>query len=195
MRLFSGRLAVVVLLLVALLACKKSKSYADGEAGLGELANDLAAADADGAKKIAESLKLPKPAEWFSATFGPELGAKLAADYEREAVQLPTIQGFFIAAKAKNRTSFSGIRVEDGSDNANVYQMQAIRAMKTPVTLYTILATEPGDDGGSTLWSFAHVDGSFRYVGKLKAANPSPGPLDEFRKKEVLKALKEKAGE
>lgn len=195
MRLFWSRLSVVVLLLAVLLACKKAKSYPDGEAGLAELANDLAAADSDGAKKIAESLKLPKPAEWFNATFGPELGPKLAADYEKEAVQLPTIQGFFIAAKAKNRTSFSGIRVADGSDDANVYQMQAIRAMKSPVSLYTIVAAEPGDDGGSTLWSFAHVDGTFRYVGKLKAANASPGPLDEFRKKDVIKALKEKAGE
>lgn len=187
---------LLFVLLAALLACKKGKSYPDGEEGLKQLGSDFLSADESDGKKLGEGLKLPKPAEWFSATFGPELGAKLAADYDAEAAKLATIRLFFVAGKAKGRTEVRAFKLTSPeSGDANMYQIQAIRGMKQPTALYTLQIVAPGEDSGSTLWSFAHVDGSFRYVGKLKAANPSPGPLDEFRKSEVLKALKEKGGE
>jgi hypothetical protein len=189
------RLSLIVLVIACLLACKKDKKYPDGEEGLKQLATDLMAADGDDAKKMGENLKLPDPAKFFGDTFGPELGAKLAADYAADAAKLPDIKTFFIMQKVAGRTEMKPLKIEESSDDANVYQIKAIQGMKQKVQLWTLLAHKPGETDGTTLWSFAHVDGTFRYLGKMKAANPSPGPLDDFRKGDVMKALQEKSSE
>jgi hypothetical protein len=116
---------------------------------------------------------------------------QLAAGYAEEAAKLPTMRLFFTAQKVAGRTELKPLKVDAASDDVNVFQIKAIESMKHEVQLWTLLAHKPGETDGSTLWSFAHVDGTFRYLGKMKEANPSPGPLDGFRKVDVMKALQE----
>jgi len=184
-------LLMLVGLLFVLLACKKGKTYPDSQDGLKQLATDLSAASDDDSAKMGKELTLPNADKWFAATFGPELGPKLATEYSSEAAKLPTIGSFFKAAKAKGKSDLlieKHMTADD--DGANILQEEAIKAMKTPVPLYTINAVEPGKTIGSSLWSFVYVDGNFRYVGKLKAVKPGATPLDELSKKDLKDALK-----
>jgi hypothetical protein len=64
-----------------------------------------------------------------------------------------------------------------------------MRAMTKPTVIYTIDVVEPGKTIGASLWSFAFVDGHFRYLGKMKAAKPGASPLDELSKKDLADAL------
>ncbi len=183
-------LVLLIGLLLVLLACKKTKSYPETPEGLKQLATDSSAASGDDAKKMGEALALPEPDKWYTATFGPELGPKLASDYAVEKVKLSSIGSFFILAKAKGR---SEILIEKHTspddDGENGLQEAAIRAMKAPVPIYTINAVEPGKTIGQSLWSFAYVDGAFRYIGKMKPVKADASPLDELSKKDLKDAL------
>ncbi|GMV17373.1 MAG: hypothetical protein HS104_11815 [Polyangiaceae bacterium] len=191
------RLQVFVLMLglaLTLLACKMlggGKSYPESEEGLKQLATDLStASDSDG-EKMGKDLALPDPSGFFTKTFGADNASKLASDYATDVPKLGTIGSFFKAAQAKGKTE---ILIEKHTspddDNANSLQEAAIRAMKAPTAIYTINCVEPGKTIGSSLWSFAYVDGKFRYLGKLKALKPGASPLDELSKKDVKDALK-----
>lgn len=189
MRMFAQKLLLLVVLLAALIACKK-KSYPEGEEGLKQLATDLSAAEGDDAEKMGKELALPEPEKFFTATFGPEVGPQLASEYSTDVPKLPTIHTFFKAGKAKGRTELLIEKhVSADDENANGLQEAAIRAMKTPIPIYTINVVEPGKTIGSSLWSFAYVDGSFRYLGKLKAVKPGASALDELSKKDLKDAL------
>lgn len=186
-------LVLMLGLMAVLLACKMigGKSYPESEEGLKQLATDLAAAsDSDGAK-MGKELALPDANAFFTKTFGAEHASQLAADYATDVPKLGTIGGFFKAAQAKGKTEILIERhTSPDDDNANSLQEAAIRAMKAPIAIYTINCVEPGKTIGSSLWSFAYVDGKFRYLGKLKALKPGAGPLDELSKKDVKDALK-----
>jgi hypothetical protein len=183
-------LVMLMGLLFTLLACKKEKSYPEGKDGLKQLATDLSAASGSDATKMGEALAIPEPDKWFAATFGPEMGPKLATEYAGEKAKLSSIGTFFTLAKVKGRTE---ILVEEhkgpDDDGENGLQEAAIRAMKTPITIYTINCVEPGKTIGASLWSFAYVDGKFRYLGKMKATKPDASPLDELSKKDLKDAL------
>lgn len=189
----SGTLLSMVALLCVLLACKMmggGKSYPDSTDGLKQLATDLRSADAAEGAKIGKDLALPDPSAFFSVTFGAEHAAKLASDYAVDVPKLPTINGFFKMAESNGKTELLIERhTSPDDDEANALQESALRAMKTPVALYTINCVEPGKTIGSSLWSFAYVDGKFRYLGKLKALKPGASPIDELSKKDVKAAL------
>jgi hypothetical protein len=193
MKTFAKNLLVLVGLLGALLACKNlmgGKSYPDGEAGLTQLATDLSSAEGEDAEKLGKNLGLEDPGKFFSATFGAELGPQLASEYATDVPKLPTIHMFFKAGKAKGRTQILVEKhVSADDENANGLQEAAIKAMKTPMPIYTINVVEPGKTIGSSLWSFAYVDGSFRYLGKMKATKPGASALDELSKKDLKDAL------
>lgn len=191
------RFQVFVLMLAlaaTLLACKMlggGKSYPESEEGLKQLATDLSAASDSDGEKMGKDLALPDPNAFFTKTFGAENASKLAADYATDVPKLGTIGSFFKAAQAKGKTQILIERhTSPDDDNANSLQEAAIRAMKSPTAIYTINCVEPGKTIGSSLWSFAYVDGKFRYLGKLKALKPGASPLDELSKKDVKDALK-----
>jgi hypothetical protein len=193
MKTFAKNLLLITFLLGVLLACKNlmgGKSYPDGEQGLKQLATDLSAAEGDEAQKLGKNLALPDAKKFFTTTFGPELGDQLATEYAADVPKLGTISGFFKAGQAKGRTEILIEKHASADDeNANSLQEAAIRAMKAPIPIYTINVVEPGKTIGSSLWSFAYVDGSFRYLGKLKATKPGASPLDELSKKDLKDAL------
>lgn len=196
MKTFAKKLVLLVGLLVVLLACKKfmgGKSYAEGEEGLKQLATDLSAAEGDDAEKLGKDLALPDAQKFFTTTFGPELATQLASEYATDVPKLGTIHQFFKAGQAKGRTEIlveKHVSAED--ENANGLQEAALKAMKTPMPIYTINVVEPGKTIGSSLWSFAYVDGSYRYLGKLKAVKPGASALDELSKKDLKDALEDK---
>src|SRR5262245_56899975 len=97
-------LVMLIGLLFALLACKKEKSYPEGKDGLKQLATDLSEASGGDATKMGEALALPEPDKWFAATFGPDMGPKLATEYAGEKAKLGSIGTFFTMAKIKGRT-------------------------------------------------------------------------------------------
>ncbi len=182
-------------LLVVLLACKflpgGGKSYPDSSDGLKQLAADLTVASDSQGAKMGTNLALPDASAFFTKTFGAEMGAKLAGDYATEAPKLASIQSFFKMATVRGRTVLLVDKHTDATDeNANMLQQTAMKAMVAPVPIYTIRAVEPGKTIGSSLWSFAYVDGAFRYLGKLKPVKPDSSPLDELSVKAVGEALK-----
>jgi hypothetical protein len=200
-----SRYTLPVLLLLALLACKKLKgedseatpaaapaaAYEEGPDGLKKLAQDLTTKDAAEAEALGKTLALPDAQKFFTETFGPELSGQLATDYAGEVGKLGTLHGFFKMNQAKGRTEVNVSKHTSPDDESqNGYQEAAIRAMKTPVALYTIRVVEPGKDLGSSLWSFAWVDGGFRYLGKLKPVKPDGTAFDELSKQGVKDALK-----
>lgn len=190
---FARRFSLLVALLVVLLGCKKlmgGKSYPESEEGLRQLATDLSSGEGEDAEKLGRELALPDAQKFFSGTFGPELGPQLASEYATDVPKLPTIHMFFKAGKAKGRTELLIEKhVSADDENCNGLQEAAIRAMKTPIPIYTVNMVEPGKTIGSSLWSFAHVDGSFRYLGKMKALKPGASALDELSKKDLKDAL------
>ena len=107
---------------------------------------------------------------WFERTFGPELGAKLAAGWEEEVfANLPKLVRPFKQAGAEGRTEVQVVKIASATDaNATGLQKSALEAMKTPVPLYTVKLVKPGATTGSSMWSFAYIDGSYVFLGEMK---------------------------
>jgi hypothetical protein len=146
---------------------------ANDPATLKKLMEDtLAAVKAGQQDKVAALLKplvLPDATTWFKNVFGDEVGAKLAAEYNRMSPSLVTdLAGIFAGRVKDGRTIVSVTKVESATDpNATGLQQQALAAMKTKVPLYTVRFVEKPGMPGYTLWSFVWVDGQFRLVGKM----------------------------
>jgi hypothetical protein len=139
---------------------------------------------------MGRDLALPDANAYFTATFGADNAAKVTADYAAEVPKLATIGGFFKVARLKGKTEILIEKHTSPDDEeSNALQEAAIRAMQTPVPIYTINCVEPGKTIGSSLWSFVYVGGKFRYIGKLKGLKPGASPIDELSKRDVKEAL------
>jgi hypothetical protein len=197
-----GSLSIAIVL-ATVPACKRTgetsssteaptRQYPDSADGLKQLAQDLTAAAPDQATAMSEDLALPDAAGWFDKTFGAELGARLAAAYGKEAASLRELPKFFTTQQSQGKTEMSAIRIDNPyAGAANGVQGEAQRQMKTLVPLFTLELKKPGEERGTTLWSFVHFDGKFRYVGKLKGVKPDASPLD-FLAAEDVAALRGK---
>jgi hypothetical protein len=75
----------------------------------------------------------------------------------------------YAKCRADGQTAVRAIRIEKAEPEATGLQKSAFEAMKTPVALYTVKLTKPGEPAGMSLWSFVHVDGAFRLAGKMRA--------------------------
>jgi hypothetical protein len=180
---------------LALPACKSEKSYPESTEGLKQLNVDLMAASDSDAVKLGEALALPEPDKWFTQRFGTELGQKLASEYAENRGELSKLKEFWAKAKAKNRTEIIVEEHKSADDEGlNALQEAALRAMKPPMTLYTVKMVEPGQALGTSLRSFVYIDGKFRYLGKMKAAKPGANPLDELSKRDLKAALRGRGG-
>src|SRR5262245_20219371 len=109
---------------------------ANDPATLQKLMEDTLTAVKAGQKdRVAALLKplvLPDATTWFKKVFGDDIGAKLAADYNRMSPTLATdLAGIFEGRVKDGRTIVSVTKVESATDpNATGLQKQALAAMK-----------------------------------------------------------------
>lgn len=133
-------------------------------------ADDAAAAEAD-----ARTLLLSDPGAWFARAFGAEHARvpMLVQEYQAKAEQLPALPGAIRARLRAGQDVLLTERFVDPEDDlATGYQAVALRKMTRPIALYSLRLMKPDADSGWHLWSFAHVDGTFRFVGQMLALAP-----------------------
>jgi hypothetical protein len=173
------------------------EAYEATRQDLERLGNDLFTAvtsdDGDGATAIAESLKLPDPAAWFSEHFGDDRGESLANEYAPGARELGQLVTLFTELASNGQTEIAVERFEQAGDADSVgYQSIALEAMKKTTPLYSVRIRKPGADDVFHLWSFVFDDG-FRWIGKLRSladADPADPDLLEYRIRDAERAAK-----
>ncbi len=168
-------------------------TYPATTAGLEQLLADLLTAiatDRAHAVEMAENLALPHPDEWFAATFGDTVGARLASEYQRAIRHFDDLVEVLARLADNGQTRIVVEQFDDADDPSAVgYQSAALAAMVAPLPLYSVRISQKSGQQTFHLWSFVYEQGSFRWIGKLQElAKPAPhGELDlqEFRKRDV----------
>jgi TonB family protein len=176
--------ALSVLLLVAvpcnLVAQQASFSsianYPDTQDGLEHFAKDLLKAhkpdnQSDEVQRLVQSLALPNPRAWFSKVFGEHAYEPLAQAYSRN--QTSILQEVDAAVVTAARDGYSEIRAKkyekSCDDRAGELTFPLLMARITPVPLYELRMINASSFRRISI--FAHVDGTFRYVGPLNIPN------------------------
>lgn len=142
------------------------------------LINAVRSEDEDDIAMLTSSLELADHDRWFSDRFGAEMGATLSAEYAPVKGQFAQLARVLEGLIAGEQTQISVERFERADDPAATgYQSLALAAMKRATPLYSVRMTNGNRDDGFHIWSFVHDDGTFRWVGKLKAVRA--GPADD----------------
>jgi len=119
-------------------------------------------------------VRLKDPQQWFGEHFEPELARKLAEEYVARTKDRGGLARVLAKAKAAGRTELRVRRVSEPIDlQGTGLQNMALERMTRPTPLYTLQMVKPGEDSGLLLWSFAKVDGEFRFVGLMTALKPA----------------------
>lgn len=177
--------------------------YPATDDGLKSLIDDLVAAraakDDDRAYQLTASLRLEDYKTWFAEQFGDALGAKLASDYERQQGDIGLLVGTLAELRADGRTKTEIEKFDSAADQKAVgYQSKALAKMKRKVPLFSVRLHAPGDERSFHVWSFIHLGGTFRYVGKMKAVADAEklGELDlqEFRLADAVRLRRSRGG-
>lgn len=159
--------------------------YPDTRDGLEHFAKDLLNAhklgnQPDEVQRLVQSLALPNPRAWFSMVFGEHAYEALAQAYSRNQDTL--LQGVDAAVVTAARDGYSEIRAKkyekSCDDNAGELTFPLLMARITPVPLYELRMINASSFQRISI--FAHVDGTFRYVGPLNIP-------DEFAPAEDVK--------
>jgi hypothetical protein len=118
---------------------------------------------------LLELAVLPEHATaWFTVTFGPELGAKLAKDYEEDVFQkLPEMIRPFKEAIKSGHTVIKVNRVTAPGDPSDKYQQSLLKKMKKPRALYTVEFYDAKDWYGTRIYYFTVVNGHLGYLGSM----------------------------
>ncbi len=179
-------LAIATTLLAngSLFAQEKDKAPVDRSKQLKAIMEQfLSATKANDEKKVTEltqAMKLPKPAEFFVAHFGTENARRLSDEYDRLSPnfdeQLPRL---FASMLKRNRTNLNIQRHTTPNPKATGNQNNALKAMKTPIALYSVRFVEPGKRLGTHVYNFVHVGGAFRLAGAMRNIAPPPKPKPE----------------
>ncbi|MCH2588997.1 MAG: GDSL-type esterase/lipase family protein [Planctomycetales bacterium] len=179
-------LAIATTLLAngSLFAQEKDKAPVDRSKQLKAIMEQfLSATKANDKKKVTEltqAMKLPKPAEFFVAHFGTENARRLSDEYDRLSPnfdeQLPRL---FASMLKRNRTNLNIQRHTTPNPKATGNQNNALKAMKTPIALYSVRFVEPGKRLGTHVYNFVHVGGAFRLAGAMRNIAPPPKPKPE----------------
>jgi hypothetical protein len=148
-------------------------SYPASAEGLVALTEDLARArrgkDAARAYTLTRSLRLEDPKAWFREQFGDTLGAAVAADYDPQHADIERLVDHILELREDGRATASVEKFDaPGDPKAIGYQRAALAKMKRRVPLYSLRLSPSKKKSGFHLWSFVHLGGSFRYVGKMK---------------------------
>jgi hypothetical protein len=147
----------------------------DTAEGLKKVFEDLLAATRAGDQAkvtaMAKNLMLPNPDASFKRLFGDGPGGAVAAQYQRDAAKLEG--GLFKEMQLRlkrNQTQVQVDRIEQPNDpKANGNQKRALERMQMKVPLYSVRMVAPGERLGFHMYSFAHVDGGFRWLGRMDA--------------------------
>src|SRR5712664_1751616 len=151
-------------------------NYPDTQDGLEHFAKDLLKAHKPGnqpdeVQKLVQSLALPNPRAWFSKVFGEHAYEPLAQAYSRNQASL--LQEVDAAVVTAARDGYSEIRAKkyekSCDDSAGELTFPLLMARITPVPLYELRMINTSSFRRISI--FAHVDGTFRYVGPLNIPN------------------------
>lgn len=152
-------------------AVKSGGPYPDTAQGLEQLVRDAVAAAADPAKdrEMSESLRLPDSQAWFTSVFGDEVGKLAEAEYQVLVGRGGRITSV-IARTVGGGASVIKVSKSESSDapDAARDERKALMAMKKKVPLYRVELLRPGEDLGTSVHSFVHVGGTFRFVGRIR---------------------------
>jgi len=151
-------------------------NYPDTQDGLEHFAKDLLKAHKPGnqpdeVQRLVLSLALPNPRAWFSMVFGEHAYEPLAQAYARNQTSL--LQEVDAAVVTAARDGYSEIRAKkyekSCDDSAGELTFPLLMARITPVPLYELRMINASSFRRISI--FAHVDGTFRYVGPLNIPN------------------------
>jgi hypothetical protein len=148
--------------------------------GLKKMMEDaLSAARNDDARLtgIVQAMALPQPEAWFTKVFEGGAAARLAKEYQEMLAKDFLKQGreLLLDLCKKERTQVTITAIQDANDtHANGSQVEAFKAMKAPVPLYTARFIKAGESAGTALWSFVWAEDGWRLVGKMRTAKPVP---------------------
>jgi hypothetical protein len=145
-------------------AQQTTPSYSDTSDGLRDFLRAFIGvikdADLEKRTRMQESLRIPKAQDWFTTTYGREVGRGMADNYIRNPPQLyPYLDSCNLDATVKQSAKLSGIPL--------------LRQMRLPVAFYTAYLTY-GDGGRCPIYPvFVYVRHAFRVL------NREFGKIDE----------------
>jgi TonB family protein len=151
-------------------------AYPDSPQGLENLMKNMLKlqkkGDAASLAPYVRSLALPNPAAWFSATFGNEVGTKLASYYNRTRIELPlSFPDTLAELESKHAGAPHALRFTDSCNpNASDTEYPLLLRRLNDQPLYDVRF-------GSgwqyfTVRYFAYVDGGFRWLGNFNLRTP-----------------------
>ena len=148
--------------------------------GLRKMMEDtLSAAKSDDAKLtgMVQAMVIPQPEAWFKKVFEGGAAARLTQEYQEMMGKDFMKQGkeLFLGFLQKERTQVTITEIKDANDtHANGSQVDAFKAMKAPVPLYTARFIKAGEPAGTALWSFVWAEDGWRLVGKMRMVKAAP---------------------
>jgi TonB family protein len=150
--------------------------YPDTQDGLERFAKDLLKAHKPGnqpdeVQRLVQSLALPNPSAWFSKVFGEHAYEPLAQAYSgNQAALLQEVDAAVVAAAGDGYNEIRAKKYEKScDDSAGELTFPLLMARITPVPLYELRMINASSFRRISI--FAHVDGTFRYVGPLNIPN------------------------
>lgn len=139
------------------------------EALVTELSESAKAADWKAFAQKAKSLRLENHGPWFTRVFGKTSGQRVSAEYvKRSKGMIVELRQTFEALFAEGGGPFEVY--EAAAYRATGLQRRASFAMQVEVPLYTLRWPR----AGVTVWSFAYIEGQWRWLGKLQALPREP---------------------
>lgn len=153
-------------------------TYPDTTKGLESLVSALVEAtqqdDPNQKARLLDSIRLPDPT-WFRESFDQKVADRLIEEYKPMydgighllTVLQPLIAQGPIVAEAEEFTKAE-------APGATGYQSAALSAAKKPIKLYSVRLSTPDRKRTFHLWSFVHLNGTFRFVGKMRRAVDKP---------------------
>jgi hypothetical protein len=156
-------------------------SYPDSVQGLENLMDGLVQAIEDDSstemERLLRSLQLPQPDAWFRGHFDGPTADKLLKEYQPVHDGIGHLQRNLKQLIDGGQNQVHAERYDKPDDPAEVgYQSKALAKMKTPTALYSVRITTPDGKRVFHVWSFVHDQGTFRFVGKMRAAADVPPP-------------------
>jgi TonB family protein len=166
-------------------------SYPDSPEGLQDLIKQMLTLQKSGDVKAlapyVQSLILPNPTSWFTATFGEKLGTPMSSEYDRTQMNLPLpLPDTLSQIEAKHMSNVQAHLFTDSCDveaGDSGYSLLVSRTQGQP--LFDVRFSSHTDT--AILAYFAYVDGAFRYISNFRVSNPTILRVggNVMRKKEV----------
>lgn len=159
-------------------------SFPPTESGLAKLMGQLnrSIASGDGAEyeRLMRSLRLPDHEAWFREHFRERAARRLAEEYEPIHEEIGQMKGVLEGYLDKGLKNIEPYKFGDPeAPSATGYQSRALEAMTDPVPLYSVRLSDETRDKAFHLWSFVHVGGTFRFVGKMKEIVREDPPVED----------------